>query len=63
MRLGADHAAGLDMKPYSTFDWGAGDTLPAGDPRLDDNPFFDGKVRESVECELAAKGTARRDRR
>ncbi len=56
---GADFAPGLDLQPYRTFDWGGGDTLPAGDPRLDNNPFFDARVRAAVERELAAKGISR----
>ncbi len=59
MSAGADFAPGLDLQPYRTFDWGAGDTLTAGDPRLDDNPFFDARVRAAVELELAAKGVQR----
>lgn len=57
---GADFAPGLDLAPYRTFDWGAGDTLPAGDPRLDNNPFFDARVRAAVERELGLKGITRR---
>jgi hypothetical protein len=60
VNAGSDYAAGLDLKPYATFDWGAGDTLPAGDPRLDNNPFFDARVRAAVERELATKGITRR---
>jgi hypothetical protein len=60
VHAGSDYAVGLDLKPYSTFDWGAGDTLPAGDPRLDNNPFFDARVRAAVERELATKGITRR---
>jgi hypothetical protein len=59
INAGSDYAAGLDLKPYSTFEWGAGDTLPAGDPRLDNNPFFDSRVRAAVERELATKGITR----
>jgi hypothetical protein len=59
INAGADFAPGLDLQPYRTFDWGAGDTLPAGDPRLDNNPFFDARVRAAVERELATKGITR----
>jgi hypothetical protein len=57
--VGADYGPAIDLQPYRTFDWGAGDTLPAGDPRLDNNPFFDARVRAAVELELAAKGIQR----
>jgi len=48
-----------DFSRYQTYDWGARDALPTGDPRLDNNPFFDAQVRASVERELAARGYRR----
>jgi hypothetical protein len=48
-----------DFSRYQTYDWGARDALPTGDPRLDNNPFFDSQVRASVERELAGKGYRR----
>lgn len=59
VNVGADFSPGFALQPYRTFDWGAGDTLPAGDPRLDHNPFFDSRVRAAVERELATKGITR----
>jgi Domain of unknown function (DUF4136) len=56
VHAGADFAAGTRFDRYVTFDWGSGDALPVGDPRLDNNPFFDSRVRSAVELELAAKG-------
>jgi len=56
---GADYLAGMRLDQYQTFDWGGGDSLPVGDPRLDANPFFDARVRAAVELELAAKGLRR----
>jgi hypothetical protein len=56
---GADFAVGARMDQYQTFAWGGGDTLPAGDPRLENNPFFDARVRAAVELEMAAKGLRR----
>lgn len=53
---GADFDPATRLDRYQSFDWGAGDTLPSGDPRLDHNPFFDSRVRAAVELELAAKG-------
>jgi hypothetical protein len=47
---------GADFTRYSSFGWGTGDTLPRGDPRLDNNPFFDNSVRGAVEQQLTAKG-------
>lgn len=54
--VGADHEAGVRFDQYRTFGWEAQDALPVGDPRLDNNPFFDSRVRGAVELELAAKG-------
>jgi Domain of unknown function (DUF4136) len=56
---GADFDPGIRLDQYRTFDWGGGDTLPVGDPRLDNNPFFDSRVRAAVELELAARGLTR----
>ena len=54
--VGADHEAGVRFDQYRTFGWDARDALPTGDPRLDNNPFFDSRVRGAVELELTAKG-------
>jgi Domain of unknown function (DUF4136) len=56
---GADYPAGLRLEQYQTFDWGGGDSVPVGDPRLDRNPFFDARVRTAVDLELMAKGMRR----
>lgn len=47
---------GLDFTQYRTYDWGPADALPAGDPRLDENPFYKDHVLGAVEKQLAAKG-------
>ena len=44
---------------YVTYDWGPPDNLPAGDPRLDNNPFFRDYVQGAIEKKLAAKGYER----
>lgn len=59
INTGADFPAGIKLEQYQTFSWGGGDTLPVGDPRLDNNPFFDARVRSAVELELVAKGMRR----
>jgi hypothetical protein len=56
---GADYPAGLLLTSQQTFGWGVDDALPVGDPRLDNNPFFDSRVRAAVELELAARGLRR----
>lgn len=46
----------VDFTEYVTYDWGARDTLPVGDPRLDNNPFFRDYVQGAIEKRMAAKG-------
>ena len=47
---------GFELRRYHTFNWGPPDAMSTGDPRLDNNPFFDGRVRMQVEKELANRG-------
>jgi hypothetical protein len=49
---------GLDFSQYRTFDWGTPDELPAGDPRLDKDPFFKDHIQGAVEKALAGRGLA-----
>lgn len=46
---------GLDLQQYRTFAWGPTAALSTGDPRLDNNQFFDTRVRLQVERRLASK--------
>jgi hypothetical protein len=46
----------IDLQRYRTFNWGPPDTLSTGDPRLDNNRFFDERVRIQVERGLASRG-------
>ena len=39
-----------------TYDWGPPDNLPVGDPRLDNNPFFNDYLQGAIEKKMAAKG-------
>jgi hypothetical protein len=59
VNAGADFEPGVRLDQYRTFDWAGGDSLPIGDPRLDNNPFFDSRVRAAVELEFAARGLNR----
>lgn len=54
--VGSHVAPGLDFAHYRTFDWGPPDTLPSGDPRLDQDPFFQDNMLGAVEKGLTAKG-------
>jgi hypothetical protein len=47
---------GADLRQYRTYDWGPVAHLSTGDPRLDNNRFFDERVRAQVEKELASRG-------
>ncbi len=50
---------GADFDVYRTYDWGPPDGLPTGDPRLDNNAFFQDYVQGAVEKQLAMKGLER----
>jgi hypothetical protein len=39
-----------------TYDWGYAPVQPTGDPRLDNNEFFEARVRTAVERQLALRG-------
>jgi hypothetical protein len=45
-----------DFTGYATYDWGAPDALPTGDPRLDNNRVFEDYFEGAVEKGLARKG-------
>jgi hypothetical protein len=47
---------GTELSKYRTYAWRAADSLSTGDPRLDNNRFFDERVRRDVETQLAVKG-------
>ena len=51
----------VNFVDYVTYDWGPPDNLPVGDPRLDNNPFFNDYLQGAIEKQLAAKGYARAD--
>jgi Domain of unknown function (DUF4136) len=48
-------APGQHLTKYRTYQWASVDALATGDPRLDNNPFFDGRVRAAIDRELAAR--------
>lgn len=50
---------GLDIAQYRTYDWGAADALPTGDPRLDQDPYFQDRVQGAFEKQMAAHGFER----
>ena len=50
---------GIDFAEYVTYDWGPPDNLPVGDPRLDNNPFFQDHLQGAIEKGLATRGYER----
>lgn len=56
MTVSSHMEQGLDTSAYHTFTWGTPDTLPTGDPRLDENPFFKDRVEGAIERGLAVRG-------
>lgn len=56
MGTGAFLERGIDLRQYRTFAWRPAEGLYTGDPRLDNNRFFDERVRHEVEAGLAARG-------
>lgn len=49
----------VNFAAYTTYDWGPPDNLPVGDPRLDNNPFFNDYLQGAIEKQLYAKGFER----
>jgi uncharacterized protein DUF4136 len=46
----------FEIGRYHTYAWGPADTHGTGDPRLDNNRFFEERVRQQVDRQLAARG-------
>jgi len=51
---------GVDITRYRSYGWAPPDRLSTGDPRLDNNPFFQQRLQSGVEKQLAAKGFEKR---
>jgi hypothetical protein len=47
--------------PARTYGWGQAAVQPTGDPRLDNNEFFEARVRAAVERQLAQRGWRKSD--
>jgi hypothetical protein len=50
---GADYAPSVDFGPYRSFVWDEPDDRPIGDPRLENNPFFEERLHAAIALELA----------
>jgi hypothetical protein len=53
---GADYSPTIDFDRYTSFTWDEPDERPVGDPRLENNPFFEDRLHAAVAVELAAVG-------
>ncbi|HWI17667.1 MAG TPA: DUF4136 domain-containing protein [Vicinamibacterales bacterium] len=53
---------GVNFAGFVTYEWGPPDNLPVGDPRLDNNPFFNDYLQGAIEKKLAARGYERADK-
>jgi hypothetical protein len=47
---------GIDVQQYRTYSWGLADEQATGDPRLDNNRFFQERIEAAVERNLNARG-------
>jgi hypothetical protein len=52
---------GIDVGRYRTYAWAPADEQATGDPRLDNNRFFEERVRAAVENNLNASGFEKAD--
>ena len=59
LRVSSHVERGADFTRYRTFDWGTADALPAGDPRLDNDRYFEDRVEGAIEKLMAARGYTR----
>jgi hypothetical protein len=56
MRVNSFVERGADVTRYRTYDWAPADTQATGDPRLDNNPFFQERIQAQVEKRLGDRG-------
>lgn len=52
-------ARDVDLRQLRTYDWARDDARSTGDPRLDNNRFFQERVRAAIDEQLAHKGFAK----
>lgn len=53
---GADFSPSIDFARYASFTWDEPDDRPVGDPRLENNPFFEDRLHAAIAVELAEHG-------
>ena len=47
---------GIDVRQYRTYSWGPADDQATGDPRLDNNQFFQERIQAAVEQQMNVRG-------
>ncbi|MGC4085349.1 MAG: DUF4136 domain-containing protein [Vicinamibacterales bacterium] len=56
VRVNAALERGMDFTHYTSYTWAAEDKFGTGDPRLDNNEFFEKRIRETADKILAERG-------
>ena len=56
MRVGSFVERGTNLTAYRTYAWASDAQLSTGDPRLDNNEFFQARLQAAVEKGLGARG-------
>jgi len=56
LRVNSFVERGIDFAQYHTYNWAPPRAVATGDPRLDNNPFFEVRVQADVDRQLALKG-------
>ena len=60
MQVNSYVGRGADFTQYRSYAWAASERLSTGDPRLDNNPFFQDRLRADVEKQMANRGFEKR---
>jgi hypothetical protein len=50
---------GAEFTHYRVWEWAPAEPVPTGDPRLDNNPFFQDYLRNAVDQQMTRKGYVR----
>ena len=61
INVGSFVERGFEMSMVRTFEWAPAEHLSTGDPRLDNNQFFQRYVKAAVEREMEIRGIERTD--
>lgn len=56
VRVNASLERGMDFTKYDSYTWAASDRFSTGDPRLDNNEFFENKLRSVANTILQQRG-------